>query len=30
MKGVKPPKNEWQIDHVVPKDKGGTNSSSNV
>lgn len=30
MKGVTPPKNEWQIDHVVPKDKGGTNSYSNA
>ena len=25
-----PPQNEWQIDHIVPKDKGGTNSYSNA
>jgi hypothetical protein len=30
QKGVTPPDNEWQIDHVVPKDKGGTNSYDNA
>lgn len=30
QKGVTPPQNEWQIDHIVPKDKGGTNSYSNA
>jgi len=28
-KGVTPPGNEWQIDYIVPKDKGGTNSFKN-
>jgi RHS repeat-associated protein len=30
QKGVKPSENEWQIDHINPKDKGGTNSYSNA
>lgn len=30
QKGVTPPKNEWQIDHITPKDKGGTNSFENA
>jgi RHS repeat-associated protein len=29
-RGVTPDPDEWQIDHVVPKDKGGTNSYSNA
>ncbi|WP_161998077.1 RHS repeat-associated core domain-containing protein [Silvanigrella paludirubra] len=29
-KGVTPNRNEWQIDHITPKDKGGTNSFSNA
>ncbi|MGE7093149.1 HNH endonuclease domain-containing protein [Lysinibacillus sp. NPDC048646] len=27
---VTPDPNEWQIDHVIPRDKGGTNSYSNA
>lgn len=30
QKGVTPPDNEWQIDHIKPKSKGGTNSYSNA
>lgn len=30
QKGVTPSSNEWQIDHIVPKDKCGTNSYSNA
>ena len=29
-KGVTPPPNEWQIDHIKPKSKGGTNSYGNA
>jgi RHS repeat-associated protein len=29
-KGVTPPSNEWQIDHIVSKNKCGTNSYSNA
>ena len=29
MKGVTPEPNEWQFDHIKPKDQGGTNSYSN-
>lgn len=30
QKGVTPDPNEWQIDHIIPKDKGGTNSYANA
>lgn len=30
QKGVTPPDNEWQIDHIEPRSKGGSNSYSNA
>ncbi|UHA74905.1 HNH endonuclease [Paenibacillus sp. 481] len=29
QRGVTPSQNEWQIDHIVPRNKGGTYSYSN-
>ncbi|SFB38174.1 HNH endonuclease signature motif containing protein, partial [Clostridium frigidicarnis] len=26
QRGVTPPQNEWQIDHIDPRDKGGSNA----
>ncbi|GFH43498.1 hypothetical protein Hs30E_20590 [Lactococcus hodotermopsidis] len=26
QKGIPPSQDEWQIDHIIPKDKGGSNS----
>lgn len=30
QKGVTPPDNEWQIDHIKARSKGGSNSYSNA
>jgi 5-methylcytosine-specific restriction endonuclease McrA len=30
QKGVTPPANEWQIDHIDPKNNGGSNSYDNA
>ena len=30
QRGVTPPQNEWQIEHIDPRDKGGSNSYSNA
>jgi HNH endonuclease len=30
QRGVKPPPNEAQVDHIQPKSKGGTNANSNA
>ena len=30
QRGIVPPDNEWQIDHIYPRDKGGTNSYANA
>lgn len=29
-RGVTPSPDEWQIDHILPKDRGGTNSYANA
>lgn len=30
VKGVTPDSNEWQIDHINPRSRGGSNSNSNA
>jgi hypothetical protein len=30
QKGVTPPRNEWQVDHIIPRSKGGADSVENA
>ncbi|MBD1373694.1 HNH endonuclease [Hazenella sp. IB182357] len=30
QRGITPPQNKWQIDHIIPKNRGGTNIFSNA